>query len=67
MPNGRRCRVCGKIRYATQEAALNVIAKASDRRRAARAYYSSRCGWWHVTSRQDKEAAAATGTENGNG
>jgi hypothetical protein len=62
--HGRRCRVCGKFRYATEAAALEVIAKASERRRETRAYYSSRCDWWHVTSRQDTgKAATAAGGE----
>ena len=48
----RRCAVCGKVCYATREAAARVVAKASGRHRVTSSYYSRPCGWWHLTSRQ---------------
>jgi hypothetical protein len=45
---GRRCNICGKRCYGTQEAALRIAARASARRNECRAYYVH--GWWHLTS-----------------
>lgn len=67
MPRSRRCAACGKVRYATREAATGVIAKASGRHRVTCAYYSSRCGWWHLTSRQERAAGLMTGAASGIG
>lgn len=65
MPGSRRCTVCGKVRFATREAAARVIAKATGRHRVTSAYYSSRCGWWHLTSRQECTAALMTAAASG--
>ena len=53
LPKGRVCRVCGKRRYATLDAAWIVIDRASERRQEKRAYYAH--GWWHVTSMPGRE------------
>lgn len=53
LPKGRKCRVCGKRRYATSEAAMIVVERASERRKEKRAYYAH--GWWHVTSMPGRE------------
>jgi len=49
----RRC--CGKRRFATREAAEQLIRHLELLSRGEkiprRAYYHDRCGWWHLTSR----------------
>lgn len=56
--NAMRCRVCGKRRYATQDAAEHVIRQRQEMRAGLqpveqRAYLDH--GWWHTTSREEWE------------
>lgn len=57
LPDGRKCPRCGKFRFATEQAALNVIGLAGERRAEARAYLDH--GWWHVTSDKGKREEGA--------
>ena len=65
MPRSRRCAVCGKVRFATQEAAERVIAKATGRHRVTSAYYSSRVVGGTSLSRQQCTAGLMTGAASG--
>lgn len=57
MRTGSLCRICGKHRYATREAAEAAIARLSAvGRDETRAYYVH--GWWHVTSQPEREKTA---------
>jgi hypothetical protein len=62
LPVGTPCTVCGKLRYATREAALNVTERASAKRQENRAYYVH--GWWHLTSQDRDNAATAEEQES---
>lgn len=61
----RRCRVCGKHRYATREAAEQAIAVMAAVGREERRAYPAH-GWWHVT-RQERRGMRKRKKKGGEG
>jgi hypothetical protein len=57
LPDGRKCPVCGKSRFATERAAMVVIGLPGERRAETRAYLEH--GWWHLTSDKSNRKGGA--------
>ena len=69
LPETGTCRRCGKKKYATRQGAEYVLRLCqwygAREKTETRAYYSSKCDWWHLTS-HDYETTAKTTDEEGN-